>query len=426
MSRSIRLYQRKAIAFLSPLSISTRRSFLRTALVSRVHCAEALSRLDHVKPLTRCTLSLSTVLKPSVAASLSAAGSISTPFALWAVLLGAATYGMISQRYRWGRALTPPLVTTLFTLILSNFGLLPTIHPIYTSVTSFIVPLSVPLILLGADLRRVIAQTGRLLPVFVAGTIATCLGTLGAWFLVPMKSLGPAAWKIAAALTARHIGGAVNYVAVADATAAPSDIVTAALTADNVVVALYFVLLLLLARNVAQPPVFSPETEAKDAPMTAVVDDNGDSEQTSGPVSIQDAGISLTLSAVLCTMAAFVSALLPVKMGVIPVVTLFVVALATAFPKQLTPYRTAASTIGIFLLQVFFAVAGAGGSLIAVLRRAPVLVIFSTVQLLIHLAFLLFTARLFRFDRANVLLASNANVSLVTFLAILLKNNSLV
>jgi hypothetical protein len=30
--------------------------------------------------------------------------------------------------------------------------------------------------------------------------------------LFPLKALGEEGWKIAAALTARHIGGAVNYM----------------------------------------------------------------------------------------------------------------------------------------------------------------------------------------------------------------------
>ena len=37
--------------------------------------------------------------------------------------------------------------------------------------------------------------------------VATTLGTVVAFFLVPMRSLGGDAWKIAAALMGRHIGG---------------------------------------------------------------------------------------------------------------------------------------------------------------------------------------------------------------------------
>lgn len=38
-------------------------------------------------------------------------------------------------------------------------------------------------------------------------TVATTVGTVLAYYLVPMKSLGSDNWKIAAALMGRHIGG---------------------------------------------------------------------------------------------------------------------------------------------------------------------------------------------------------------------------
>lgn len=38
------------------------------------------------------------------------------------------------------------------------------------------------------------------------------MGTCVALSLCPLGSLGEDAWKLAAALCARHIGGAVNYV----------------------------------------------------------------------------------------------------------------------------------------------------------------------------------------------------------------------
>ena len=38
-------------------------------------------------------------------------------------------------------------------------------------------------------------------------TVATTIGTLVAYFMVPMRSLGQDSWKIAAALMGRHIGG---------------------------------------------------------------------------------------------------------------------------------------------------------------------------------------------------------------------------
>lgn len=73
-----------------------------------------------------------------------------------------------------------------------------------------LVPLAVPLFLFDSDLNRVVRDAGSLLAAFFVGAISTVMGTLGALYLIPLKSLGEQGWKVASALTARHIGGAIN------------------------------------------------------------------------------------------------------------------------------------------------------------------------------------------------------------------------
>lgn len=40
-------------------------------------------------------------------------------------------------------------------------------------------------------------------------TVATTVGTVLAYMMVPMRALGQDSWKIAAALMGRHIGGGI-------------------------------------------------------------------------------------------------------------------------------------------------------------------------------------------------------------------------
>lgn len=70
-------------------------------------------------------------------------------------------------------------------------------------------------------------ETGRLLGAFLLGAVATVGGTLVAWAAFPLLASGPlgdAGWRIASALTARHIGGAVNYMAVSDMLSIPPSV----------------------------------------------------------------------------------------------------------------------------------------------------------------------------------------------------------
>lgn len=79
--------------------------------------------------------------------------------------------------------------------------------------------------------------------------MGTIIGTLAAASLLPLSALGGDAWKVAAALCARHIGGAVNFVAVADATAMSASVQSAALAADNLVCIVYFTTLFYLGQS---------------------------------------------------------------------------------------------------------------------------------------------------------------------------------
>ena len=106
------------------------------------------------------------------------------------------------------------------------------------------VPMAVPLLLFDSDLRRVWRDTGTLLIAFLVGAFSTIVGTFVAYpFLRNAVD-----WKVASALTARHIGGAINFVAVADTYQLSGTMVSAAIAADNIVVALYFAFLFSLSK----------------------------------------------------------------------------------------------------------------------------------------------------------------------------------
>ncbi|EMS46203.1 hypothetical protein TRIUR3_04952 [Triticum urartu] len=75
----------------------------------------------------------------------------------------------------------------------------------------YLLPVAVPLLLLGADLRRVVRTTGDLLKAFLIGSVATVIGTTVAYLLFPMRSLGQDGWKIAAALMGSYIGGGNGF-----------------------------------------------------------------------------------------------------------------------------------------------------------------------------------------------------------------------
>uniref|UniRef100_A0ACD6A884 Uncharacterized protein n=1 Tax=Avena sativa TaxID=4498 RepID=A0ACD6A884_AVESA len=313
----------------------------------------------------------------------------------WAFLLSAAAFGTwAEEKTPWGAALSGALVSILAGLAASSAGLVTPGAPAHGVVFEYLLPVAVPLLLLGADLRRVVRTTGDLLKAFLIGAAATVLGTTVAYLLFPMRSLGQDSWKIAAALMGSYIGGAVNFVAISEALGTSPSVVAAGVAADNLISALYFTAVFALASKIPA----EPKTE------------DGESRPRGG-MSVLHGGAALALSFLICKAGTALAALLGVAQGgTLPCVTALVVLLATAFPGILGALAPSGETMALILMQVFFTAVGANGSVVDAVTKAPAVFPFAVVQVAVHLAVVLGVGKLVGLERKALLVASNANV----------------
>lgn len=132
---------------------------------------------------------------------------------LYAVIASSAAAALkLERNTAVGRSLSGPVTAMLISAILTNIGVLPPAGSVHLSnLQFFVLKLATPLLLFGADLRKIFRETGVMLQAFLLGTIGTLLGSFLAMFLLsgPLNSIGlPGdSWKIASALTAKNIGG---------------------------------------------------------------------------------------------------------------------------------------------------------------------------------------------------------------------------
>jgi len=318
----------------------------------------------------------------------------------WTALFATGAFGLWSEKTKVGSAVSGALVSTLIGLAASNLGIISSEAPAFAVVLNFLLPLAVPLLLFRADLRRVVKSTGKLLLAFLIGSIATTVGTALAYYLVPMRALGPDSWKIAAALMGRHIGGAVNYVAIANALQVSPSVLAAGLAADNVICAVYFTSLFAIGSKI--PAETSP-------PPTSDAATNKDSETTNKiPVLLIATGIAVSLA--ICKAGALLTKYFGISGGSLPAITAVVVVLATVFPSQFGRLAPSGEAMALILMQVFFTVIGASGNIWTVINTAPSIFLFALVQIGTHLAVILGIGKLLNIELRLLLLASNANV----------------
>lgn len=331
-----------------------------------------------------------------------------SPWALWAVLLAAAAFGLHVENTRVGRRLSGAILTMGFTFVLSNLGVIPADGvPAYDVVWGRLVPLAIPLLLLRADLRRILREAGPTLAAFALGAIGTVLGTIVAFGLVP---LGPEGWRLAAVFSATYIGGSLNYAAVSEIVGLRSgDLLSAGVAADNLIMAVYFLVLFWLPSVgwLARRYPRRHEAAAADAaPGAAAAHPR---PVTSALPDLRGTATALAAGLALCTAGYALAGLANWKGGGILVVTVLTVTVATAAPRLCAKLK-GSEVIGAFLMQIFFAVIGASANIGMVLKVGPSLFVFGAVILLVHLVFLLVAGALVRLDLFELIIASNANV----------------
>lgn len=244
------------------------------------------------------------------------------------------------------------------------------------------------------------------------GTIGTLLGTLVAFKLLPLASLGADSWKIASALCARHIGGAVNYVSVSDALGMSGAALTAGLAADNLICAVYFTTLYAMARGIpAEGSAKEASSSGSEGAAASGSEPEPAGEDSRGSIQVLPGSAALALSAAICFVSDMIARhWLGAPSLTICVATAVTVALASLFQAQLQPLVKSAEGMSAILLQFFFASIGASGSVGEVVTKAPALFAFSFLQISVHLAFLFGTGKLLKLDQKDLIIGSNANV----------------
>ena len=295
------------------------------------------------------------------------------------------------------------------------------IHETDDFVNKYLVALAIPLLLYDSNLRRVISDTGTLLIAFLVGGLSTIIATLITYPLLPLTSLGSDGWKVASALAARHIGGAINFVAVSETLGVSGSAVSAAIAADNVVVALYFGFLFYLARPGEEGEVHVDGHDDDEKDTNIIISSIGgeemavrDPEDVTGDgngITMPSLAVSMAVACCLVTMGKILTQALFPCTSALPLISVVTVAGATILPKFFQNLAFTGTSLGVIFMQMFFAASGAAGSIRLVMQQAPSLFLFSALQVAIHFVALMGMGKLiFGLKSKELYLASNANV----------------
>ena len=347
-------------------------------------------------------------------------------WALLAVLFAATALAIwLEQKYKWASRISGAIITLILAVTLVNLHVIPDSAPVFDDVVwGYAVPLAIPLLLLQTNIRRIRKETGRFLLIFLIGAAGTVAGTILATLLMGGKVTGLPG--VAAMMTGSYIGGGVNFTAIADAFHVDSTLISATTVADNLNMALYFLVLLGIAGSVffrkryAHPHI--DEVSSKGKP--------GDAETlakrywTRKDVSLKDVAVDLAYAAAVVFLSRLIGNFFT---GLIPKdnwftqmlntffgsqyvwITNFSVIFATFFEKQAGEMH-GAQELGTWMIYLFFFVIGVPASIGVLIRNAPILLLFCMIVVLMNMAFCFVGGRLLKFNLEDIILASNANI----------------
>lgn len=331
----------------------------------------------------------------------------------------------LEQTYAWASKVSGAVIALILALVLVNVGVLPTHAPLFDDIVwGYAVPMAIPLLLLQANMTKIWRETGRMLFVFLIGSAGTICGALlGTAIFGSMIDGLP---KVAAMMTGSYIGGGVNFVALADAFKTDGTLVSSTIVADNLTMAVYFLVLLGCVSNAFFRRYFTH-------PHIDAVEQSGQADEgktlaaaywSRKDISLRDIAVNVMYAAVVVTLSKWVgsslSALIPADNWLLHMantffgseyvwITFISMIVATFFDKKVASI-SGAQEIGTYFIYLFFFVIGVPASISEILRNAPLLFAFCFLMVVVNMLFCFVGGKLFRFNLEDIVLASNTNI----------------
>lgn len=351
--------------------------------------------------------------------------SAENTWALWAILVTITAISIyLEQTYKWASKVTGAIIGLLLAMFLANINVIPVSAPTYDVVWGYVVPLGIPMLLFNANIKKIWRESGRVLIIFMLSSVGTLLGVFVSHML--LRNYIPDLYKMSAMMTGSYIGGGVNFAAMAQSFGTDAEWVSALVVADNMLMALYFFVLLAIPsigffrRKFTHPHIDEVEANVDTSEGETLAAKYWDRKE----ISLRDIAFASALSFVIVwisnEISGYLGRVIPTGNFILDLfngflgnqylmITTITMLLATFAPNFMSNIH-GSQELGTFLIYIFLVVIGVPASLKLILTRAPLLLLFTAVIVIINMIISLILGKLFKFNLEEILLASNANI----------------
>lgn len=334
----------------------------------------------------------------------------------------------LEQKYQWASKISGAIIALIIAMVLANLGVIPTSCVLYDDIVwGIIVPMGIPLLLLQCNLKKIWNETGRMLVIFLIGAVGTVVGAFLAYNLLkgPFGNAEDLA-RVASMMTGSYIGGGVNFAAMASQYAAGEDVTAAATVADNLLMAIYFFVLIFFAgnswfrRNFKHPLIEEVESGAIDLEEAQT---QAAAFWSRKDISLKDIAANFAYAVTIVWVSQLVAGFfggIEVTNGFTDFVvkflgsqyvwiTTFSVIVATCFTEKVAQMH-GSQEIGTYLIYLFLFVIGVPANIYTVVTKSPLLLVLTATMVLVNMIFCFAAAKIFKFNLEDAIIASNANI----------------
>ena len=306
----------------------------------------------------------------------------------------------------------PPVIWIYFVPMMSTtLGILPETSVTYSWITRYILPFSLVLLLLSANLPDIMKLGKMAITMMLAGTVGIVIGAPIALALF-MNWAPEGIWKAMGMLSGSWIGGTANMMAIAEGIGTPASMYGPVIVVDTVVG--YGWMGIMIALSAFQSN-FDKWTGADRTVLNHVQERLKDiAIKRSRPIVARDISIMLGLGFSVTFLFLKIGEYLPDVGGLISsftwtVILISIFSVALSFTKVSRLEDAGSSKMGSAALYLLMASVG-GRADMTLVTQAPVLVVIGIVWILIHAGVLAWTAKLIKAPMFFFATGSQSNI----------------
>ncbi|MBD3793237.1 MAG: DUF819 family protein [Campylobacterales bacterium] len=304
----------------------------------------------------------------------------------------------------------PPIVILYFSVMsLSTLGLWQSTDAIKESYNAFksnLLPAMIFLMLLQADIRKILKLGRKILLTFFLASLSISLGFI-IMFALMHHFFDPEAWKAFGALSGSWMGGMGNMVAIQNALVLPDSQMGYVLLIDSIDYAVWVMILLALVPFAPKFNRWSRSDASILDSLTTKLDQSNDNK----PIDFVSLFMMLGLSLMISVLTQQLAMLLPMSNFLTPATWVVILATLAGIFFGMTPLSRNASASPIANIMLYLIVALiASRADFKELAEAPIYIVSGFMIILIHALFMVLFSKLFRLDLFSIGVASLANI----------------